>query len=68
MSIKILLNNDNIDKDIFIHTWNTIDKWSDILLDQKRIINEFNPKNIEIEYARKFNISSLMHKRNFNNR
>lgn len=63
---KYLLSNSEVDYDIFIHTWNVIDRAGVILPAEK--ISHYNPKKYVIEPPINFPITPLMEEKNFNKR
>jgi hypothetical protein len=65
---KHLFNNPYIDYDVFVHTWDAIDRDVRPGISKERLMDELNPKQIIIEPQKRFPITSLMTKQNFNSR
>jgi hypothetical protein len=63
---RYLLSNPDVDFDIFIHTWNVIDRYGGPLPLEK--IHRYNPKKYIVEPPINFNITPLMIQKNFDNR
>jgi hypothetical protein len=62
---KFILNNQNVQYDVFIHTWSVIDR-NAIPLSVDFLLKEYNPVKYIIEPPMQFNITPLMNKMNFN--
>lgn len=61
-----ILNNPYIDYDIFIHTWDAIDRGLRPGIKRRKILAGLNPKDIVIEPHMEFIITPLMNEKNFN--
>lgn len=60
-----LLSNPNLDCDVFLHTWRSLDRDGGPVVDSE-VIAAYNPKRLIIDGNRKFSITPLMNKMNFN--